>query len=159
MQTPKFLALPSSHSPAPPRHGLSPKRVLASFCSWQPGGSGEGHKSPVATAAAPCTAPTALLITAIIISFIAQHLAALASPGSDLRPNPSPPPQTQHLLPGGGREEPPALGTHKLHAEVTRGCGLASTLGIPPPPHLPPPLQTPPFPCCPPVRAPGKGVS
>lgn len=140
MQTPKFLALPSSHSPAPPRHGLSLKRILASFCFRQPCGSGERHKSPVATAAAPCIAITALLIIAIIIIFIVQHLAALASPGGDLLPR-SPPPKKKPLTYSPAEaeepEEPPDVGTHKLNAEVTRGCGVPPTQEIPPPHLLP----------------------
>lgn len=145
MQTPKFLALPSSHSPAPPRHGLSLKRILASFCFRQPCGSGERHKSPVATAAAPCIAITALLIIAIIIIFIVQHLAALASPGGDLLPgspppkkNPSPTPRRRPR----SQRSPQTLGRTNLTPKLRGAAEFHQHKRFLPPTSSPPALQT-----------------
>lgn len=94
VQTPQFLALPSSHC-RPLLDTDFPEPRLGEFVLSQPRGSGKriNLQCAVATAAAPGTAlPPLLIIARIIIIFIAQHLSALASPGGDLRPDRPPVP-------------------------------------------------------------------
>lgn len=133
MQTPQFLALPSSHS-QPLLDTDFPETRLGEFVLSQPRGSGKriNLKSAVATAAAPGTALPALLITArIIITFIAQHLSALASPGGDLRPDP----------PGGAERSLQPAGRTNLTPKFRGVAELQQHKRFRPP--SPPSLQTP----------------